>query len=694
MTGLIARWTALLLLPCWAMLGPSGPVAAADGPPASAYTVRLSVDAGVADGPRLQPELFGVAWNWTDSGGGLMEYGELLRDRSFRNQDAVMARAWVESPNAQTRGRVRHTSSGGHDKPWGGRAYPGFMRLSQEAIGYTCISQQIGEPVDTGAQYELHLSARAEGAGGAALSVFFADPHFTPIEKLDKLAAVTANSWADYRFVLKPEKGQNGAFLRICLASPGELWVDEVRLRRLGGELRVRDRAAARIQELGVRSLRWPTGSDADTFEWRDSIGPWRERGEVPTQFGVYQMPNLGLHEFLAFCEAKGIVPLITINIREAPESAADLLEYVLGAQSTPMGALRAKNGRARPWDVRHFELGNEPTELYRADFDRSDTAKGYVKLATATAAAMRGKARQLDKRIELKGVVEAGFAVADWIWLVPMLSKWNSVVLDRSSGVRASVDQIKGNFYSAFTWKSSERELFEEVMGGGTTLAATVRKLNTDYGAPLPFWLTEYGVMIQKKKFLGGPEIQLDRAKDFQAALSAADMLIVAIQERFAGAYLFNLAQWGTWGVIANPLDLRLRPAGLAFSQIAKLAGEISLPVAVEGGKMVRLTSGEGNNPAKMQYPTIAAIASRSANAVQVVVLNRSYSSDEKLSIGLRGFVATQAEVHRLGPELLVASNDEKADTVRVRRSVEVISGFHVVDLPARSLLRVSYSK
>jgi len=108
----------------------------------------------------------------------------------------------------------------------------------------------------------------------------------------------------------------------------------------------------------------------------------------------------------------------------------------------------------------------------------------------------------------------------------------------------------------------------------------------------------------------------------------------------------------------------------------------------------MVRLTSGEGNNPAKMQYPTIAAIASRSANAVQVVVLNRSYSSDEKLSIGLRGFVATQAEVHRLGPELLVASNDEKADTVRVRRSVEVISGFHVVDLPARSLLRVSYSK
>ncbi len=443
-----------------------------------------------------------------------------------------------------------------------------------------------------------------------------------------------------------------------------------------------------------MRSLRWPTGSDADTFEWRESIGPWRERGEVPTQFGVYQMPNLGLHEFLDFCEAKGIVPLITVNIREAPESAADLLEYVLGPQSSPMGALRARNGRARPWDVRHFELGNEPTELYRADFDRSDTVKGYVQLATATAAAMRGKARQLDKRIELKGVVEAGFTVADWIWLVPMLSKWNGVVLDRGIGVRASVDQIKGNFYSAFTWKSSERELFEEVMGGGTTLAATVRKLNTDYGAPLPFWLTEYGVMIQKKKFLGAPEIQLDRAKDFQAALSAADMLIVAIQERFAGAYLFNLAQWGTWGVIANPVDLRLRPTGLAFSQIAKLAGEISLPLVVEGGKMVRLTSGEGNNPAKMQYPTIAAIASRSANAVQVVALNRSYSSDEKLWISLRGFAATQAEVNRLGPESLVASNDEKADTVRVRRSVEVVSGFHIVDLPARSLVRVSYSK
>lgn len=694
MIRLPARWaTTALLLSC-ALVGASRAANAADAPAGGSYTARLVVDAGIVDGPRLQAELFGVAWNWTDSGGGLMEYGEMLRDRSFRNQGEVMARVWVESPNGQTRGRVRFVSSGGHDKPWGGRAYPGFMRLSQETLGYTCISQQLGDPVEAGAQYELHLSARAEGTSGAGLSVFFADQHFTPIEKLDKLAVVTANAWSDYRFVLKPEKSQSVAFLRICLASQGELGVDEVRLRRLGGELRVRDRASTRIQELGVRSLRWPTGSDADTFEWRESIGKYRERGEIPTQFGLYQMPNLGLHEFLDFCEAKGIVPLITVNIRAAPENAAELVEYVLGPQTSPMGALRAANGRTKPWDVRHFELGNEPTELYRADFDRSDTAKGYVKLASATAVAMRAKARQLDKRIELKGVVEAGFAMADWISLVPMLSKWNGVVLDRSTGLRTNADQIKGNFYSAFTWKSSERELFEEVMGGGTTLAATVRKLSKDYSAPLPFWLTEYSVMIQKKKFLGGPEIQLDRAKDFQAAMSVADMLIVAIQERFGGAYLFNLAQWGTWGVIGNPVDLRLRPAGLAFSMIAKLAGETPLPVTVEGGKMVRLTSGEGNNPAKMQYPTIAAIASRSENTVQAVVLNRSYNADEKLWISLRGFTAAKVEVHRLGPESLVANNEEKSDTVSIRRSVDVLSGFHIIDLPARSLLRVSYSK
>lgn len=691
MNGFFLRG-AVSVLP--ALLLPFQMVLAADGtPPRSAYTAAVTIDAAAPGTDKLAPELFGVAWNWTDSGGGLMDGAELIRDRSFRNQGDAATRAWAESPESKTRGRIRVVASGGHDKPRGGKGYAGYAKLSQEGVGYTCVSQQVWDSIEASAQYELLLSARGEG-GVAGMSVFFADQQMMPIEKLDKLALVKADVWSDLRFVLKPEKSLLGAFLRICLVSAGELGIDEVRLRKAGGVPAVRAAASARIQELGVRSLRWPTGSDADYFDWRESIGSLPDRGENSTQFGIYQTPSLGLHEFLDFCEAKSIVPLITVNIREPASNAADLVEYVLGSRTTPMGALRTKNGRAEPWDVRHFELGNEPTELYRDEFSRSDTAKGYVKLAKSTSIAMRAKARQIGKPLELKGVLEAGFTVADWISVVPMLAKWNSVVLDSKTGLRPHMEQIKGNFYSAFTWKSSERELFEEVMGGGATLAASVRRFSQDNGPQPPFWLTEYGIMIQKKKFLGGPEIQLDRAKDFQAGLSAADMLMTSIGERFGGAYLFNLSQWGTWGVIGNPQDLRLRPAGLAFSMISPSSGETHLPTRVEGGKTIRLASGEGNNPAKTQYPTIAAIATRSSRSVSVVLLNRSFDTNEKLWVDLRGFPVTQVETQRLGPDAPTANNETKIDAVRIRRLVEDVSGFHIMDLPARSLARLIYSR
>ena len=654
---------------------------------------KLSIDMGAASrGDRYPPEVFGINWNWLEAGGGIIEYGELLRDRSFRNQDDAMKRAWIESPEKSTNGRIKHIDNGGTSTPWGKKSYLGYMRLSQQSQGYTCISQKLIEVVTAEGKYELHVSARSEG-GKPALSVFLADTSFMPIEPVDKLSWIESDQWRDYIFVLNPQKSQVSPYLRLCIVNAGEVGVDEVRLRRLGATPRVKQAAAEKIRELGVRSLRWPTGSDADHFDWRESVAPLAERGENPSAFEVYETPSLGLHEFLNYCEAAGIVPLITVNVLLPPASAADLVEYILGGQDTPMGALRAKNGRATAWNVRHFELGNEPTEIYRADFAKSDAAKGYVKLASAVAKTMRSKAQQLGRQIELKAVTETTFAMAEWIWLVPMLSHWNDTVLEPQSSLRPHVDQLKGNFYSAFTWSSSERELFEEVMGGGATIAATVKKLHKGPGKPEPFWLTEYGVMVQKNRLIGGPEILLERAKDFQAGLSDADILMTAMQEGFGGAYLFNLAQWGTWGVLANAIDFRLRPSGLAFSMLSPFAGEARVPVRVDGGGTVVLRSGKGNNPAKTQYATIAAVASSSNNLLQVAILNRSYERNEKVSVDLKGRTIVSAEHYQLGPEKLDAGNDEKPDNVRIRRRTLTAVDAQLLDIPARSLTRIVYS-
>lgn len=660
------------------------------GASSGAVVIDLSM---VVPDDRYQAELFGVNWNWLEGGGGLVEYGELLRDRSFRNQDDARKRAWVETPEKSVGGRIKLVDSGGVAIGRGGRSYPGYMRLSQQGTGYTCISQQLVEAATADAKYLLRMHARRE-SGKPAISAFLADAGLMPIEETDNVSWVDTDKWREYEFTLTPSKAQAGPYLRVCLVSTGEMSVDEIRLQRLGGSPRVKRGAADRIRELGVRSLRWPTGSDADRFDWREAIGPLADRGEIPSAFDVFETPSLGLHEFLDFCEASGIVPLITGNVLLPPETGADLVEYILGPTSTAFGALRARHGRPAPWNVRHFELGNEPTELYRGDFDKSDAAKGYLKQAAAMAVAMRSRAQSLGKTIELKGVVETTFTLADWIKLVPMLARWNDIVLDPSSPLRSLADQWKGNFYSAFTWSSSERELFEEVMAGGTTIVATADRIQKKLGKATPFWLTEYGVMVQKHRLFGGAEILLERAKDFQAGLSDADILMSAMQSRFGGAYLFNLSQWGTWGMLRNSVDFRPRPAGLAFSLLSPFAGEVRVPVRVEGGATVMLTGGKGNNPARTQYRTLAVVGgSMGRGALQLAILNRSYDRSEKLKIEVRGRQVASADLQQLGPERLDAGNDDKPDNVVIRRRSLSGNELGLLDIPPRSLSRIVFT-
>lgn len=653
-----------------------------------ARSATVTIDAARPGDP-LPRELFGINSTWGDAGGGIVEFGEMLRDRSFRNPEKL--RVWIEAPNRETQGKIRIEKRGGDPSPWGGKGYAGHAVLGQRSAGYTCLSQQTIEGTVRGERYELHLSARADGAK-VAIAAFFADRSFMPIEPADRFVAVEAGAWSDYRFVLEPGRTDAFGLLRVCLASPGTVAIDEVRLRRIGGSPRVKEIVLQRLKSLGVRSLRWPAGSDADYFAWRESIGPMRSRGENAGIFGAYQTPSWGLHEFLDLCESLDLVPLITFNIRESPQSAADLFEYINGPSASSMGSLRAANGRVQPWQVRHFELGNEPAEAYRGPHSGGDTAQGYVELARAVARAVRERATALRRPVELKAALETTFALAEWIGLVPMLSKWNGTVLDRGAGLVREVDQLHGHFYSAFTYREDDKQQFREVMAGGATLAAVVRDLRRKYGPLPPFWLTEYSVIVEKKKFFGSNQILLERAKDFQAGLAAADLLITAIREGYGGAHLFNLSEFGTWGVLANARDFRLRPAGYAFALLAPMAGERRLEASVTGGRTVTAKGGDGNNRSNTRFASLAAVASRGERELRVVLLNRSYDVSDKVRIDTGQFTPRRARIVRLGPADPKASNDEKADTVApVTMEVE-IRGPHVIDLPPRSLLSVSY--
>ena len=117
------------------------------------------------------------------------------------------------------------------------------------------------------------------------------------------------------------------------------------------------------LKELKVPLVRWPGGCFADTYHWKDGIGPKADRSSIINVHwgGVTEDNSFGTHEFLNFCELIGADPYICLNVGSGTvQEAADWIEYVTSSNESPMTKLRKKNGREKPWNVKYWSAGNE----------------------------------------------------------------------------------------------------------------------------------------------------------------------------------------------------------------------------------------------------------------------------------------------------------------------------------------------
>jgi alpha-N-arabinofuranosidase len=117
------------------------------------------------------------------------------------------------------------------------------------------------------------------------------------------------------------------------------------------------------LKALKVPVLRWPGGCFADTYHWKDGIGPKEDRPSIVNVFwgGVTEDNSFGTHEFLNFCELIGTEPYLSINVGTGTvQEARDWVQYVTSDNKNPMSDLRKKNGREKPWSVKYWGIGNE----------------------------------------------------------------------------------------------------------------------------------------------------------------------------------------------------------------------------------------------------------------------------------------------------------------------------------------------
>lgn len=125
----------------------------------------------------------------------------------------------------------------------------------------------------------------------------------------------------------------------------------------------VRNDIITALRELNIPNLRWPGGCFADTYHWKDGVGPKSERPTMVNRWwgGVTEDNSFGTHDFLNLCEVLEAEPYLAANVGSSTvQEFTEYVEYVLHPGPSPMAKYRKENGRENPWEVKIWGVGNE----------------------------------------------------------------------------------------------------------------------------------------------------------------------------------------------------------------------------------------------------------------------------------------------------------------------------------------------
>src|SRR5438309_11647951 len=125
----------------------------------------------------------------------------------------------------------------------------------------------------------------------------------------------------------------------------------------------VRNDVIAALRKLKVPVLRWPGGCFADTYHWKDGVGPKDKRPTMVNKWwgGVTEDNSFGTHNFLDMCQMIGAEPYLAGNVGSGTvQELADWVQYVNFDGVSPMSNWRRQNGQEKPWHVKYWGVGNE----------------------------------------------------------------------------------------------------------------------------------------------------------------------------------------------------------------------------------------------------------------------------------------------------------------------------------------------
>lgn len=117
------------------------------------------------------------------------------------------------------------------------------------------------------------------------------------------------------------------------------------------------------LRHLRVPVIRWPGGCFSEAYDWRDGIGP-RAKRPVRTRMhwsDTVDRNDFGTHEYLDFVELIGADAYVSGNVGSmSPRDMQLWYEYMTADNDSTLANERRRNGRAKPWKIKYFGIGNE----------------------------------------------------------------------------------------------------------------------------------------------------------------------------------------------------------------------------------------------------------------------------------------------------------------------------------------------
>ncbi len=378
-------------------------------------------------------------------------------------------------------------------------------------------------------------------------------------------------------------------------------------------------------------------GNFSRYYKWREGVGavakrPWMRNYD----WGGKETNRVGTHEFVDFCRRVGADPLYCVNfesdgmasLRHTPEgdrsgSAGEAAEWVSYAND-PDSRERRANGSAAPYNIKHWQIGNE-TSYVREAFSKDQAIAKTIEFAKA----MRAR----DPSLQLVGWGDKGRGDPQ-LWAFDLLERAGEYLSHVAIHMMGQSPRRPDTVLMGLRYQSEPERAWTELLELSNRVEDRIRELEEAIAAKK----SSAGIAVTEGHLSLKPHNTNPILYEWLSAVYHARSLNI-YQRHGARVKIATAAdfQGSRWTVTAVALPV---PKGRSFLMPV---GSIARLFAKNNGQHGVAASGPSS---------LDVAASRSADKIYVHVVNLDFGRPVTASLFVKGTAIVSARLLEIAPE------------------------------------------